>query len=308
MAKKAAQDNAIYLVDASIYIFRAWFSLPDSITNDRGEPINAVQGFAGFIADFLRRTGARHVAFAFDASLTSSFRNEIDPAYKANRESAPPELKRQFEYCRGLVEALGMLGVANERYEADDYIATFAAAARQQQRTCAILSRDKDLAQLVNDTTELWDFAADQRWNAQTVQDKFGISPAGMIDYQALVGDSVDNIPGIKGIGPKAAAALIREYGSLEGLYANLDGIGQLPLRGAARISTLISEGREAAFRCRQLVTLVDDLPASVMPEDWASRGLDCLQIHAADPIEVKAYCESTGIGSNTCQRLLRAL
>lgn len=301
---QAAHDTAIYLVDASVYVFRAWFSIPGTLTNAKKEPINAVHGFAGFVADFLKRTNARYVAFAFDESLSSSFRNEIDPNYKANRESAPEELKRQFQYCRELIEALGMVHLAHERYEADDFIATLAKQASKEKRDCLILSRDKDLTQLVNSQTQLWDYASDITWDTQAVIDKFGVPPSAMIDYQALIGDSVDNISGVKGIGPKAAAQLISEYKNLDNIYANIEAIPDLPIRGAKRIATLLKDGQEDAYRCHQLVTLLTNIPNTVMPSGWKTRQLEALYYSAPDPSSIQAICQKTGLGKGICERL----
>jgi len=117
---------AVYLVDASVYIFRAWFSMPDEFVNREGEPTNAVYGFAGFLCSLLEQTGAEHVAITFDESLTSSYRNEIYPEYKANREPAPIELKRQFGWARAIAESMGLQCYGDDRYEADDLIGTLA--------------------------------------------------------------------------------------------------------------------------------------------------------------------------------------
>lgn len=272
-----AQDSAVYLIDASVYIFRAYFSLPDTLTNSRGEPINAVQGFAGFLQGLLNQTQAKQIAVAFDESLTSSFRNEIYPAYKANREPAPEDLKQQFATCRALAEAMGLTTLASDRYEADDLIATLATRAQEQGQAVVIVSRDKDLAQLLTEKDRLWDFAGDVWMDIDAVTQKFGVPPAQMLDYQALVGDTVDNIPGIKGIGPKAAIALLQAFGSLEAIYENVAQVPALELRGAKRLHTLLVEGREMALLSRELCRMVTDIDLPL--EDLSRRPVTKTQL-----------------------------
>src|SRR5512137_427119 len=151
----------LYLVDASVFIFRAYYSVPLEFTDRDGNPVNAVHGFARFLGDLLERESPDHVAVAFDESLEQSYRNEIYPAYKANREPAPPELKRQFGLCRELVRAFGVAEFGSSRYEADDIIGTLAALARREGQAVTIVSRDKDLTQLVTARDTYWDAVAD---------------------------------------------------------------------------------------------------------------------------------------------------
>lgn len=290
-----AQDSAVYLIDASVYIFRAYFSLPDTLTNPAGEPINAVHGFAGFLQGFLTQTNARQVAVAFDESLTSSFRNELYPDYKANREPAPEDLKRQFAVCRALAEALGLHTLSSDRYEADDLIASLAARAQARGQPVVIVSRDKDLAQLLTEHDRLWDFAADAWMDMAAVTAKFGVPPAQMLDYQALVGDAVDNIPGVKGIGPKAAVALLEHFGNLDSLFERLDEIPELKLRGARRLHRLLGEGREIALLSRELCRMVTDIELEL--DDLARRGVD--RAGFADQLQ------ALGLGPGITDRLL---
>lgn len=263
------EGDRVYLIDASVYIFRAWFSLPATMTDDVGRPINAVTGFADMLAGLLRRVQPDHIAVAFDESLTASFRNTIDPAYKANREAAPAELKQQFATCRAVCDALGLYHMACETYEADDYIASWLTLARTHGLPSVIVSRDKDLAQLLGDDDWLWDFAGDTWLDAAAVTTKFGVPPALMLDYQALVGDTVDNIPGVAGVGPKAATALLTHCGGLDAVYADLDAVASAPIRGAARVQRLLAEHRDAAFRSRELARLITDM---ALPKDAFAR------------------------------------
>lgn len=251
----------VYLLDASVYVFRAWFALPDRFHAPDGRPVNAVYGYTRFLLEFLEGERPVHVAAAFDESLTSSFRNRIYPAYKANREPAPPELKEQFRLCQRITRALGVPVYSSTRYEADDLIGTLAEHARSAGQHCVLLTRDKDLAQLLAPGDLWWDYAAGQRHDQRGVREKFGVDPAQLADYLALVGDSVDNIPGVPGVGPKAAAALLAFAGGLDGLYARLDAVPSLPLRGAAALANRLAAHRKQAFLSRELARIRRDVP-----------------------------------------------
>jgi 5'-3' exonuclease len=252
----------VHLIDASPYIFRAWYSLPDSMVGARNEPVNAIYGYAGFLIRYVREEEPTHLAVAFDGSLSSSFRTEIYPEYKANRESSPPELKAQFERCRLLTEALGMTAVIDDRYEADDIIGTLCRRYVTGGHEVVIVSPDKDLTQLVDDGVSLYDFATGSRFDANGVLDRFGVMPGQIPDFLGLAGDSVDNIPGVPGIGKKTATALLGEFEHLEDIYANLDRVPELPLRGARSVAKRLEEHQEMAFLSRRLATVADDAPS----------------------------------------------
>ena len=295
-----ATGHRVYLIDASIYIFRAWFSVPGSLTNHAGELINAVHGFAGFLAGFLTRVQPEYTAVVFDESLATSFRNDIYPAYKANREPAPPGLKRQFGMCRRLVEALGLAAYSSHRYEADDLIGTLAGCLRPAGFSIEILSADKDLAQLVGDSDVLWDYARNRRHASADIPQLLGVHPGQVADWLALTGDAVDNIPGVPGIGAKTAAALLGKFGSLDGLYADLDAVAESGLRGAARISRLLEEHEETARLARELTGIAVNPDLGVQACDVKRR--------AAEPAEIETVCGEIGLGRATQTRLLRAL
>ena len=254
----------VYLVDASVYIFRAWFSMPDAFVNGAGEPTNAVYGFSGFLCSLLEQTAAEHVAIAFDESLTTSYRNEIYPEYKANRDPAPEELKRQFAWARAVAEAMGLRCYADGRYEADDLIGTLATYWRARGHPICIVTADKDLAQLVEDADHWWDFSRNQKLNAAQLTAKFGVTPRQMADYLALTGDSVDNIPGVPGVGPKTAAALLGHFGDLDSLYARVEEVPELPIRGARSLHKRLIEHRDAAELARRL-TLIETAVESAL-------------------------------------------
>ena len=267
--------DTIYLVDASIYIFRAWFSLPDTLTGVDGRPVNAVYGFLRFITEFVEKTAPSHIVFAFDSSLTGSFRTEIFADYKANRESPPEELKQQFEICSSLVSALGFAGLVDQRYEADDLIATVARNVRNQGYRSVVVSADKDLTQVIEGADSWWSYPKHDQLDPEGVRQRFGVWPHQISDYLALVGDGVDNIPGVPGIGPKSATRLLRLYPHLEEIYDNLSQVPQLAIRGANRIAASLKEYNEQVFTARKLTTLVDEVPSVGGAEDFQIQGAD---------------------------------
>jgi 5'-3' exonuclease len=252
-------DPAVYLIDASIYVFRAWYLLPDSLEDAEGNPANAVYGFADFLLQLLEREQPRYIACAFDKSRESSVRNEIYPAYKANREPAPEELKVQFKVCRELVRALGMVEYASSRLEADDIIGTLATNTRAKGHSNVIVTADKDLAQLIREGDELWDFARDKRLGVAGIRKKFGVAPHQIPDLLALMGDRIDNIRGVPGIGLKTAARLLIKWEHLDQLYANLDQVGLMKFRGAVRIGVLLHQHRDTVLLARRLTTTLHD-------------------------------------------------
>ncbi len=262
------KPSTVYLIDASIYIFRAWFSVPDSLRGAQGQPINAIYGFMRFLAEFAERSRATHVAIAFDESLTTSFRNDIYPQYKMNRELPPAELKVQFEWCRKLAQAAGFYCIGSSRYEADDLIATLSQHMRGHGFRTAVVSGDKDLTQLLQARDFWWDFARDQRLDSAGVMLKFGVPPSAIQDYLGLCGDAVDNIPGVPGIGPKTAVGLLDKYTNIETVYANLDAVAQLPIRGAKTLRTKLAPHYEQALMSKELATLCYTVPLEVEVDD----------------------------------------
>ena len=250
-----------YLIDASVYVFRAYYSMPEDMVDDAGNPINALYGFCRFIGDFMEQVTPEYLAVAFDESLSSSFRTEIYPEYKANREPAPPELKRQFEQCRRYVRALGVMELGSPHYEADDLIGTLVEHGRRQGRPSTIVSRDKDLTQLLLKDDVFWDFAGKGKLGYDHILDVFGVRPEQIADFLALAGDSVDNIPGVPGVGKKTASALLAHFGTLDDIYANLDRIHEVPVRGAKTLGAKLDTHRDAAMLARQLTGIACDAP-----------------------------------------------
>jgi 5'-3' exonuclease len=271
----------IYLVDASYFVFRAYFSMPPSMADADGNSTHALYGFARFLGDLIEEVRPQHIAIAFDESLETSFRNKIYPAYKANREPAPEDLKRQFELCRELCTYLGLAGFSSDEYEADDIIGTLAARMRERGLKSTLVTRDKDLSQLVRDGDVYWDYSGREKFHYHDIAERFGVVPERMADYLALTGDSVDNIAGVPGIGPKTAAAIFGEFHSLEHLYENLERVAALKVRGAAMLPARLREHREAAFLARRLTTIACDMPIVAGLADLARRPPDVGALHA---------------------------
>ena len=250
-----------YLIDASVYVFRAYYSMPDDMVDDQGNPINALYGFCRFLGDFMEQVRPEHVAVLFDESLTGSFRTEIYPEYKANRDPAPEELKRQFAQCRRFTRALGVLECAHPRYEADDLIGTLVSEGRAAGIPSTIVTRDKDLAQLVSKEDVFWDFAGKGKVRYDDIPEYFGVWPEQIADFLALAGDAVDNIKGVPGVGRKTAIALLEHFGSLEAVYENLEVVHEVNVRGAKTLGPKLETHRDAAMLARQLTGIACDAP-----------------------------------------------
>jgi DNA polymerase-1 len=289
----------VYLVDASIYIFRAWFSMPDEFVNQRGEPTNAVYGYLGFLCSLLEQTGTEHVAIAFDESLTTSYRNEIYPEYKANRDPAPEELKRQFSWARAVSEAMGLQCYGDGRYEADDLIGTLAEFWRARGHPICVVTADKDLAQLVGENDHWWDFSRNQKLNARQLTEKFGVMPQQMADYLALTGDSVDNIPGVPGVGPKSASALLGHFGDLDELYNRLHEVQHLGIRGAKSLQKKLADHREAAELARKLTVIETAVESALSSPELGRLETDTAQLNR--------LFDELAFGGMLRQRCLRA-
>jgi 5'-3' exonuclease len=247
----------VYLIDASVYVFRAWYSLPPDMRDADGNPTQALYGFARFLGDLIERRQPQYLGVAFDESLgATGYRERLYPAYKANREPAPAELKRQFALCREYCRLLGVTEYASEEFEADDLIGTLATVMRGHGLRVTVVSRDKDLSQLVGPGDVYWDYSDAAEYRYEQIAERFGVRPERMADYLALTGDSVDNIPGVPGIGPKTAAALLEAYASLDDIYADLPGTAALPVRGAVKLPLKLAEHRDAAYLARSLTRI----------------------------------------------------
>jgi len=265
----------VYLIDASVYIFRAWFSMPDAFTNNQGQPTNAAYGFCSFLCSLIEQTSAQFIAVAFDESLTTSYRNEIYSEYKANREPTPEDLKRQFQWARSIAEAMGLRCFSDARYEADDLIGTLASHWSARGHPICLVSSDKDLAQLIKPGDEWWDFSRNQKLGSAQILQKFGVAPEQIADYLALTGDAVDNIPGVPGVGPKSASALLRHFGDLDTIFERLGEVPHLSIRGAKSLHKKLSEHRDAAELARQLTEIRTDVASALAAPDTNRNTVD---------------------------------
>ncbi len=293
MAMQAfGKNHHLYLVDGSGYIFRAYHALPPLTRKSDGLPVGAISGFCNMLLKLLDDMGVAesptHLAVIFDAS-GSSFRNEIYAPYKAHRPPAPEDLVPQFPLVRTAVRAFDIPAVELEGFEADDLIASYAVTAAAQGARVTIVSSDKDLMQLVDGTIDMVDTMKDKKIGPPEVHEKFGVGPERVVDVQALAGDSVDNVPGVPGIGVKTAAQLIDEYGDLNNLLARASEIKQNKRR-----ENLIAFADQARIS-RDLVTLRRDAPMPVSLDAMALR----------DPVAAKLLGFSKAMEFNTLTKRL---
>ncbi len=290
-----SEREHIFLIDGSGYIFRAYHALPPLSRPSDGTPVGAVYGFCNMLYKLLEDSGSEaptHLAVIFDAGKVT-FRNALYPAYKANRPEPPEDLIPQFALIRDAVRAFDVPCIELDNYEADDIIATYARQARERGATVIIVSSDKDLMQLVDDSVMLLDTMKNKRLGIPEVFEKFGVAPEKVVDVQSLAGDSVDNVPGVPGIGIKTAAQLINEYGDLDTLLARAGEIKQ-PKRRESLV-----EFAEQARISRTLVTLDDRAP---VPE-----GIDDIKVRPIDYPRAIQFVEMNGFKSLAVKLASRA-
>ncbi|MFM2042971.1 MAG: putative polymerase [Pseudomonadota bacterium] len=285
-AEPALAAAPLYLVDGSGFIFRAYHALPP-LNRPDGTPVNAVMGFCNMLMKLLAEQKADAVAIIFDSSEVT-FRNEIYPDYKAHRPPAPEDLVPQFALIREAVDAFSLPCLELGGYEADDLIATYARLAHEQGRPVTIVSSDKDLMQLVRDGVRMFDPMKNKLIGPEEVVEKFGVPPEKVVDVQALAGDSVDNVPGVPGIGIKTAAQLITEYGDLETLLARAGEIKQ-----NARREKLIANA-DLARISKKLVRLDDRVPVPVP--------VDVLKVREPDHGKLVAWLKQQGFRTITAK------
>jgi len=254
-------DATVYVVDAHSLIFQVFHALPE-MTGAQGQQVGAVYGFTRDILFLLEKKQPDYLFVAFDLS-GPVFRHEVFPEYKIQREEMPAELRPQIELIQRLLEAMQIATISYESHEADDVMATLARQVEQRGGRCLLVTGDKDCRQLITDRVQIYNIRKDQVFDAESLAADWGIRPEQVVDFQALVGDSVDNVPGVPLIGPKIASQLLGKYGTLEGVLDHAHEIS-----GAKRKQNLL-QGREQALISKRLVRLVDDLPLEI---DW-SRG-----------------------------------
>jgi len=272
---KIKKTDHYYLIDGSGYIFRAYYALPPLTRKSDGLPVGAVSGFCNMLFKLLEDSKSNdndekptHFAVIFD-SARKNFRNEIYSEYKGNRSDAPDDLVPQFDYIRKSVLAFNLPSIELINYEADDLIATYVEQILSAGSKATIVSSDKDLMQLFKKNVRIYDPMKNKFITVEDVNSKFGVNPESVIDVQALAGDSVDNVPGVPGIGVKTAAELINEYGTLENLLKNAKNIKQNKRR-----ETLI-ENKDKALISKKLVTLKKDVPVKNKLNEFELKQID---------------------------------
>ena len=289
-AKSKKKNRKLYLVDGSAYIFRAYHALPPLTRKSDGAPIGAVSGFSNMLYKLLTDMGDEHdpthFAVIFDHS-SHTFRNDLYDQYKANREAPPEDLRPQFSMVREATKAFNQPCIEMEGFEADDIIATYAQQIEDEGGECVILSSDKDMMQLVSDRVSMYDTMKNRWVRRDEVIEKFGLGPEQVINIQALAGDSVDNVPGVPGIGVKTAALLLEEYGDLETLLERAPEIKQKKRR-----ENLI-EFADDARMSKALVTLKTDVDLEF--------DIDALALKPIDADKLLTFC--TEMGFNTLTR-----
>ena len=224
------------------------------MTTQKGFPTHALYGLTTMMVKLLREYPPDYIVGCFDRK-EPSFRKDLYPDYKANREEMPDDLVPQVPYIQPLLEGLGIPCMDREGFEADDVIGSLALWGQRQNLKIVIVSGDKDFAQLINSNVTMLDVMKDKSYDVLGVVEKWGVTPEQMIDYLAIVGDSSDHIPGIKGVGPKGAQKLLTEFKHLDGIYDNLDKI-----TGRSLLKKL-KDNKEMVYLCQKLVTIVTDIP-----------------------------------------------
>ena len=270
----------LLVFDGTALLFRAYYGAKQAFRSPDGVEVGAVLGMCHSVQRLLRWERPDRVAVVFDAGQRT-FRNDLDERYKAHRGPAPDDLKPQFDLARAAVEHLGLPCWTQPGFEADDLMATLARLAGETGRPTRLMSVDKDLCQLVSDGTPsvvVEDPHAGRVYDAAGVHKRLGVPPQQVVDYMALIGDSSDNVPGVRGVGPKTARALMEAFGDLDSLYRSLDQVAALDLRGASTLAAKLEAGREEAMLARQLVTLLDDVDMGIADVDeqtrWAGPGM----------------------------------
>ncbi len=295
-------ERVVYLLDISFFIFRAYHALPP-LNTSAGLPTNAVHGVSAMLEKLIRESRPRYLGACFDTSR-ATFRRELFPDYKANRLEPDPELRAQFPYVRRLIAALEIPVLDREGFEADDILATLAQRYEAEGFEVVLVTGDKDLMQCVTDHVSLLDPMRDLTVGRKEVFEKFGVDPEAVPDVLGLMGDSSDNIPGVRGIGPKTASALIAHFGTIEAMLSRPEEIERLPIRGAASVRRKVEEGADAARLCRVLALVRRDVPVQVEPTDLLLGALATDELQSlADELEMsrlvprmKALAKESGL------------
>ena len=257
--------NPLVLVDGSSYLYRAFHAFPP-LTNSAGEPTGAMYGVLNMLKSLISQVQPSHIAVVFDAK-GKTFRDEMFEQYKSHRPPMPDDLRKQIQPLHDIIRALGIPLLVIEGVEADDVIGTLAVAASKANQKVLISTGDKDMAQLVDDNIMLINTMNNTLLDREAVIEKYGIPPELIIDYLALMGDSADNIPGVAGVGEKTALGLLQGIGSMAEIYANLDKVAELPIRGAKKLGDKLLAEKEMADLSYRLATIKTDVALEITPE-----------------------------------------
>ncbi len=272
----------IALIDGYGFVFRAYHSIPPLARND-GTPVGAVFGFTTMLLKLLASLNVSHIAVVFDSG-SKTFRNEIFPDYKANRPPCPEDLIPQFSIVRESAEALNIAIIEQVGFEADDIIATIAKKSAKEGFEVVIVSSDKDLMQLIDENISMFDAMKNKAISFNEVREKFSVEPAKVLEVLSLIGDSSDNVPGVRGIGPKTASELINQFENIENLYENLDKIKQEKRRA------MLAENKENAFLSKKLIRLDENVNLGIEIDD--------LKVRMLDPKKLIGFLENQGFKS----------
>ncbi len=276
-------SRPVFLIDSMNYIFRAYYGLPDTITAPSGMKTNAVLGYLRTLLRIIKEQNPPYIAAAFEGA--HSFRRELFAEYKANRVSPPDDLKVQFGYCRQITEAVGIPAFQAETFEADDVIGSIAVQMAELGHPVVIVSGDKDLAQLVDDRIRIYDLAKNLWLDAAGVKDKLGVEPNQVPDLLALLGDSVDNIPGVPGVGGKTATKLLSVCKTVEDIAGtDFDGVS---IRGRETILRRIGENLDTVRKSRELARIRCDIDLGITAEK--------IRYRKANPYLVVDLCNELG-------------
>lgn len=257
--------NPLVLVDGSSYLYRAFHAFPP-LTNSASEPTGAMYGVLNMLKSLISQVQPSHIAVVFDAK-GKTFRDEMFEQYKSHRPPMPDDLRKQIQPLHDIIRALGIPLLVIEGVEADDVIGTLAVAASKANKKVLISTGDKDMAQLVDDNIMLINTMNNTLLDREAVIEKYGIPPELIIDYLALMGDSADNIPGVAGVGEKTALGLLQGIGSMAEIYANLDKVAELPIRGAKKLGDKLLAEKEMADLSYRLATIKTDVALDITPE-----------------------------------------
>ena len=257
--------NPLVLVDGSSYLYRAFHAFPP-LTNSAGEPTGAMYGVLNMLKSLISQVQPSHIAVVFDAK-GKTFRDEMFEQYKSHRPPMPDDLRKQIQPLHDIIRALGIPLLVIEGVEADDVIGTLAVEASKANQKVLISTGDKDMAQLVDDNIMLINTMNNTLLDREAVIEKYGIPPELIIDYLALMGDSADNIPGVAGVGEKTALGLLQGIGSMAEIYANLDKVAELPIRGAKKLGDKLLAEKEMADLSYRLATIKTDVALDITPE-----------------------------------------